>query len=385
MVSGPLVAGVGWLLAWDDAGRGTLLALGAGALLGATALATALGPHRSPGRLAGAAACALAGTLLVLYARIYRTSCGDPWEPLTAFALVCLAYAWAARLPALGGAAAVAAQLAVLSGWHDLHPVLDDAWAPFVHTWALAHAVGVPALALVPGGRAAGRAASLLGVGVPALAVVVAALLPSVHDELGDAALLALVALVAGILGVVRVCVARLRHRARPRDAGAPERRVARAVVAWLTTLGVLGGVGWHVARLEETVARGRIVLVPISPTDPCGLSRESLEALDYRLSSPVPGAVEVGTLAFLLDPRGVVVGDRYVTGPPGRGEVRVPYRIVNGAHRIAPTFLLVEPGGGTCADARFAELRVGRDGRTILAGFVREDLTPMGTRPRIW
>lgn len=171
--TGAIVAGVTYLVAWNWAGLGrwSKLSLGASAVLGATLLATAIGLDKLGGRLAGAAACGFAGAFLVLYTQVYQTG-ANAWELFAAFALVCLPYAWATRLPALGGVAALSAQLALLFGWYQLHPAPDDGWTRFAQAWAVGHALVLPALYLAPNGTAPVRTASVLGVAVPGLAAI---------------------------------------------------------------------------------------------------------------------------------------------------------------------------------------------------------------------
>lgn len=173
--TGAIVAGVTYLVAWNwmGLGRWSKLSLGAGAVVGAAVLATALGLDRLSGRLAAAAGCGFAGAFLVLYTQVYQTG-ANAWELFAAFAVVCLPYAAATRLTALGGVAALSAQLAVLFGWYQLHPDADDGWNRFAQLWALGHAALVPAFYLVPGGSGAARTASILGVGIPAAAALVA-------------------------------------------------------------------------------------------------------------------------------------------------------------------------------------------------------------------
>ncbi len=171
--TGAIVAGVTYLVAWNWAGLGrwSKLSLGASAVLGATILATAIGLDRLGGRLAGAAGCGFAGAFLVLYTQVYQTG-ANAWELFAAFAAICLPYAFATQLPALAGVAALSAQLAVLFGWYQLHPDRLEGWSAFVQCWALAHAAVIPALHYAPGGSAAARTASILGIGFPAAAAM---------------------------------------------------------------------------------------------------------------------------------------------------------------------------------------------------------------------
>lgn len=156
-----------------------------------------------------------------------------------------------------------------------------------------------------------------------------------------------------------------------------------RTLVLWLATLGVLGGVGWHAARSEAILADGRVVYVPTRPRDPRSLVQGDFHRLRYDLKS---GASDAGYLALTVDDRGVVVADRPLTGEPAPDEVRVAYRMVDGEPQIAPTSFLIEEGTGSeYTAARYAELRVGDDGRALLVRLRTEDLTPLGPEPRGW
>ncbi len=157
-----------------------------------------------------------------------------------------------------------------------------------------------------------------------------------------------------------------------------------RTAVLWLTTVAVLLGVVYSAEEAEIVLANGEIVYVPIRPRDPRSIVQGDFHRLRYDLHTR--DGVGAEFLALQLDERGVVVGDRPLVGAPARSEVLVRYRIVDGAAEIAPASFLIEEGTGSVyTAARYAELRVGRNGTALLVRLRTEDLTPLGPEPRGW
>jgi hypothetical protein len=191
-----IVAGAIYLVAgnWAGLGRCTKLAIAAGAVVGATALASVLGLDRLPGKLAAAASCGLAGALFVLYTQVYQVG-ADPWELFAAFAVICAPYAWASRLPAVGAAGLVSAQLAALLGYAQLHPGELAGWAWFSAGWVAVHIAALAVLQRFWSAGAAPRALALLGVAVPT-ALAIGEIFDG-HDQ--TVALGAFAAMVAGV------------------------------------------------------------------------------------------------------------------------------------------------------------------------------------------
>jgi hypothetical protein len=168
-----VLAGVIYLFAWNWSGLGrfTKLGLGAGTVLVAAGLASGFGLSELPGRLAGAASCGFAGALFVLYSQVYQTG-ADPWELFAAFSVVCIPYTLATGLPAVGSAGLVAAQIAVLLAWTQLHPWEQAGWAWFSVLWAVFHVPLILGLHRVEPGGALSRTASILGIAVPTILAI---------------------------------------------------------------------------------------------------------------------------------------------------------------------------------------------------------------------
>jgi uncharacterized membrane-anchored protein len=131
--------------------------------------------------------------------------------------------------------------------------------------------------------------------------------------------------------------------------------------------------VGWQAAAKERLAAEGRPVLFELGTVDPRSLIQGDYMILRYRAVESVswPGEPPPqGELAVTLGADGVVSAARLAAPgeAPGPGEVLVDYHYGGWQARVGPdSFFFQEGEAATFAAARYAELRVGPDGETLL------------------
>lgn len=138
----------------------------------------------------------------------------------------------------------------------------------------------------------------------------------------------------------------------------------------------VLGVSGALVASKERLLASGTVVLLELAPVDPRSLMQGDYMRLDYAIARDLSGATdtqpETGELVVGLDSAGVA---RFVRrhdsdGALAPGEHLLRYRRRGSRVRIGTdAFYFQEGTADRYARARYGEVRVARDGASVLVG----------------
>ena len=142
----------------------------------------------------------------------------------------------------------------------------------------------------------------------------------------------------------------------------------------------VLGAVNVFLARKEQVLRTGQVVLLELAPVDPRSLIQGDYMRLDYALPRQADADStwpRTGRLVVALDDRGIA---RYVRrhsgGALAPGEHLLQYRIRGSRMRIgSDAFFFQEGHAARYAGARYGELRVDRGGGSVLVGLRGDSL----------
>jgi uncharacterized membrane-anchored protein len=150
----------------------------------------------------------------------------------------------------------------------------------------------------------------------------------------------------------------------------------------------LLAAVNWGILARERLLAEGRVVLLELAPVDPRSMMQGDYMALRFKVAidafgrSPLrPGGSTDGNLIVAVDDRGVGTYVRVDDGAGlAAGEVRIRYRMRNGATKIATNaYFFPEGRGSDYAKARYGAFRVAPDGEAILTRLHDEARLPLG------
>lgn len=143
----------------------------------------------------------------------------------------------------------------------------------------------------------------------------------------------------------------------------------------------VLGAVNVSVARKEQLLSNGTLVLVELAPVDPRSLIQGDYMRLDYAVARTVRADgswPRNGRIVVRLDERGVAeFVRRHVDGAPlAPGERLLQYRLRRQRVRIgSDAFYFQEGHAARYQNARYGELRVDSSGASVLVGLRDADL----------
>lgn len=144
-----------------------------------------------------------------------------------------------------------------------------------------------------------------------------------------------------------------------------------RSTILWGTFLLVLGTVNGFILAKERTLAEGTSILLHLAQ-GPRPLIQGDYMSLRYRLARQIPAAVleSSGHLVIALDGSGVASFRRLHRGEDlVSDEHLLFYRNRGGLRLGAESFFLGQGKAELFAGARFAELKVDREGRSVLVG----------------
>jgi uncharacterized membrane-anchored protein len=151
-----------------------------------------------------------------------------------------------------------------------------------------------------------------------------------------------------------------------------------RAVILCGTLFLVLGTVNGLILAKERTLAEGTSILLRLAPVDSRPPMRDDHMALRYRLTRQIPAAAleSSGHLVVALDGSGVASFRRLHRGEALLSDEHLLfYRKRGGLHLGADAFLPGRDEAGRCAEAAYAELKVDREGRSVLVGLRNAEL----------
>jgi uncharacterized membrane-anchored protein len=140
------------------------------------------------------------------------------------------------------------------------------------------------------------------------------------------------------------------------------------------------------IVQKERLLAAGTPVLIELAPVDPRSLIQGDYMRLDYAIARELSGRTEWprdGQLVVRLDDSGVARFVRLHDGAPlGSREHLLQYRRRGRRIRIgSDAFFFQEGQASRYAGARYGELRVDRDGASVLVGLRDSTQQPMRSR----
>lgn len=147
----------------------------------------------------------------------------------------------------------------------------------------------------------------------------------------------------------------------------------------------ILGLANWDIRQKRAVVAEGKLLLLELRPADPRSLFQGDYMALALATES-MPDATTIsrlpyrGTVILLLDDNGVGRFARLDDGAQlGAGELRVQYRRHEDWREPrldygAQAFFFQEGHAELYQTAKYALLRVGEDGSTVLTDLADKD-----------
>jgi uncharacterized membrane-anchored protein len=158
----------------------------------------------------------------------------------------------------------------------------------------------------------------------------------------------------------------------------------------------VLAGINWSIAGKEKHLGTGHIVYLDLAPVDPRSLMQGDYMALRFRIGVQVyqalPKSEEYkrwrhnaegadGYVIVAQDDKGVAQFNRlYSEGEQlAKNELRLRYRVRNGAVKFATNAFFFEEGQGELYEsARYGQFRVNDTGDLLLAAMYDKDLAKL-------
>jgi uncharacterized membrane-anchored protein len=145
----------------------------------------------------------------------------------------------------------------------------------------------------------------------------------------------------------------------------------------------VLLAVNAFIVQKERVLAAGTVVLLELAPVDPRSLIQGDYMRLDYAIARAAladdgwPGS---GRIVVRLDGRGVAsFVRRHGSEPLAADEHLLLYRLRGSRIRLgSDAFFFQEGHAARYAGARYGELRVARDGGSVLVGLRDGELRPL-------
>lgn len=151
-----------------------------------------------------------------------------------------------------------------------------------------------------------------------------------------------------------------------------------RSLILWGTLFLVLGTVNGLILAKERTLDEGTSILLPLAEGNPRSQMPGDYLDLRYRLPRQVHAAALEGRgrLVIALDGSGVATFRRPHRGEELRSDEHLLFYRKRGELRLgAESFFLGQGKAEPCAGARFAELKVDREGRNVLVGLRNTEL----------
>lgn len=147
-----------------------------------------------------------------------------------------------------------------------------------------------------------------------------------------------------------------------------------QSIAFWLGLLLIMGTIEGLIMQKENLIRRSEKVFLPLAPRDPRSLMQGDYMVLRYflprELDAKLRAAEKRGRVVLKLDERGVGTFVRPYGGEAlGPRERLLAYKRRGGIRFGAESFFFQEGHGQYWAKARFAELRLDDEGKSLLVG----------------
>ena len=163
-------------------------------------------------------------------------------------------------------------------------------------------------------------------------------------------------------------------------------------VIAVAALVVVLGLVNWSIIEKEKHLAHGDIVYLELAPVDPRSLMQGDYMALNFRVAQQIYDALPKsdnyrgwnrnadagdGFVVVKLDAESRADFVRiYAGGTLGDNEIKLQYRVRNGAVKFATNAFFFQEGHAQSYEAaRYGQFRVNANGEVLLADMFDKDL----------
>jgi uncharacterized membrane-anchored protein len=157
-----------------------------------------------------------------------------------------------------------------------------------------------------------------------------------------------------------------------------------KKIVIWGTALLILAVVNFLIMKKEDTLSRGRTMLLRLAPVDPRSLIQGDYMVLNYAIAREISKAAlkEKGCIVVSLDQNDVAKFIRVHQGERlQEGEYLLFYRNRGGLRLGAESFMFQEGEAELYAKARYGELKVDASGVSVLVGLRDENFEPSGKK----
>jgi len=157
-----------------------------------------------------------------------------------------------------------------------------------------------------------------------------------------------------------------------------------KKILFWATPLLVLVAVNLLIVKKEDTLARGRTMLLRLAPVDPRSLIQGDYMVLRYAMAREISKAEleDKGCIVVSLDANDVAQFIRVHRGESLQaGDHLLFYRNRGGLRLGAESFMFQEGDAELYAQARYGELKVDESGASVLVGLRGDDFKPLGGR----
>jgi len=156
-----------------------------------------------------------------------------------------------------------------------------------------------------------------------------------------------------------------------------------RNALVLISAVAILAVLNWLVWQKEQTVSKGRTVLLQLAPRDPRSLMQGDYMILRYTIAGTLNSETleSKGKLVIKLDANQVGTVSRMDDGktPPAADECLLIYRRRGEMRLGAESFLFQEGDAELYTAARYGELKVDAEGNSVLVGLRDEKLAPLG------
>jgi len=148
-------------------------------------------------------------------------------------------------------------------------------------------------------------------------------------------------------------------------------------IIFFCATILALAAVPFLIINKESTLAEGRTMLLRLAPRDPRSLMQGDYMVLRYAMANAVPSKEleSKGCLVVALNTNNVATFKRVHKGEKLQdGEHLLAYRNRGGLRLGAESFMFQEGDAEIYARAWYGELKVDKEGSSVLVGLCGED-----------
>lgn len=159
--------------------------------------------------------------------------------------------------------------------------------------------------------------------------------------------------------------------------------------IVLFTTVAILAGVNWRIAKFEALLNHGQVVRFALAPVDPRSLMQGDYMALEYAIASDVRTSLMSnslvsqqmqGQLLLALDEQKVAHFVDFYSGQAlGEDQLRVQFRVRGNQIKLASNSFFFEEGQADhFSVAKYGEFRVNDQGELLLVNLLDEHLQPL-------